>query len=918
MSLVRLKYLALILGLGILFIMSFLYVKTQAVDLDKHNQLVDHVSQFKRVDAVLNQHILEIRQGLLPFYDPTVSNMFELEQLLTEVAEILRHLSSKMPTALALHTEAISQLLAQKKELLENFKSSNALLRNSLRYLPFATTQTTAHLPSDEQSHTLNRLLNTLLLNILIYNMTSEAGLGLALDISTEELKRDVAQYPSKVKDNLAILLAHVKIVLENKKQADALVQTLVTIPTAQRMDKLLHAYIADHNQIMQSVNNYRLALYVFSVLLLCTIGYILLRLSQTTTTLHQTVTDLNYQKFAMDQHAIISIADRHGMITYANQKFCDITQRTAAELINQNCRLLKCGEHPASFYKKLWETITLGNVWHGQIQSRAKDGSHYAVETTIVPFMNDKGAPYQYIAIQTDITKIKQAKEQLRVQAMALEVAANGIVITDRNGIIQWVNTAFTTQTGYSREEVIGQTPRLLKSDEQGSAFYRDIWQTILAGRVWHGELINRCKDGTLYTEEQTISPVYNEHGKITHFIAIKQDVTERRKTEEALRRSQKMEAIGQLSGGIAHDFNNQLGVIIGYLDFLRNHFTVDEKPRQWVDIATKATLRCMDLTRQLLTFSRSQTKETTVLDINTTLKDLETMIARSVTPEVMVQYFLTDNLWRTEANPGEFQDAVLNLVINARDAMPSGGKLRIKTTNKHLDNDYVAVSPGLEPGDYVQLMLRDTGCGMSKETLEHIFEPFFTTKPEGKGTGLGMAMVYGFVKRYGGYIKVYSEPDVGTTVHIYLPRSTASESPAVAQNNHGATLPTGSESILIVDDEINLLQLADQYLSDLGYRTCLAENAAQALEIIAGDEKFDLLFSDVVMPGGMNGYELAQQATKQRPDLKVLLTSGFTSKSVAHNGLARFTAHLLSKPYRQDDLAQRIRLVLDEPAFR
>jgi len=251
---------------------------------------------------------------------------------------------------------------------------------------------------------------------------------------------------------------------------------------------------------------------------------------------------------------------------------------------------------------------------------------------------------------------------------------------------------------------------------------------------------------------------------------------------------------------------------------------------------------------------------------------------------------------------------------VINARDAMPDGGKLLIETTNKHLDSDYTALNPWLEPGDYVQLMLSDTGSGMDKKTLEHIFEPFFTTKSEGKGTGLGMAMVYGFVKRYGGNIKVYSEPGVGTTIRIYLPRSTPSGSTTIAQNDVAAELPGGNESILIVDDEIDLLQLAEEYLTDLGYRTYLAETAAQALEILAGDEKFDLLFSDVVMPGGMNGYELAEQATGKRPGLKVLLTSGFTSKTVAHNGLARFSTHLLSKPYRKDDLAKRIRLVLDE----
>ncbi|HEC15328.1 MAG TPA: response regulator, partial [Sedimenticola sp.] len=374
-----------------------------------------------------------------------------------------------------------------------------------------------------------------------------------------------------------------------------------------------------------------------------------------------------------------------------------------------------------------------------------------------------------------------------------------------------------------------------------------------------------------------------------------------------------QKMEAIGQLSGGIAHDFNNQLGVIIGYLDFLKKHVAGEEKPAKWVDTAVKATQRCMDLTRQLLAFSRRESPAKTIVDLNAMFQELETMIARSVTPEVEVQYFPADGLWLTEIDPGEFQDAILNLVINARDAMPGGGKLLIETGNKRLDADYAALNPGVEPGDYVQLMLSDTGAGMDQQTLEHVFEPFFTTKPKGKGTGLGMAMVYGFVKRYGGYIKVYSEPGVGTSIRIYLPRSPASEAPLPANNGQTAELPTGSESILIVDDEPDLLTLAGQYLGELGYCSRTAANAARALEILEGDGSFDLLFSDVVMPGGMNGYELARRATRLRPGLKVLLTSGFTSKAMAPNGLGRFSAHLLGKPYRKADLARRVRLVLD-----
>jgi PAS domain S-box-containing protein len=494
--------------------------------------------------------------------------------------------------------------------------------------------------------------------------------------------------------------------------------------------------------------------------------------------------------------------------------------------------------------------------------------------------------------------------------------------------GIVEW-NTDFKITDwnpsaerifGYSREQAIGRPLAELIVAEADRQEAIDYWRELMDNKQPSQQINeNITRLNKVRTCEWYNTPLVDEDGQVIGVASLVEDVTQRRQTEEALRRSQKMEAIGQLTGGIAHDFNNQLGVILGYLEFLQEYAadksSTNKKPAQWVETATRATLRCTDLTRQLLTFSRRQGTDKTQVDLNGLLRDQRTMIARSVTPEVEVEYFLADGLWSTEIDPGEFQDAILNLVINARDAMPNGGKLIIETGNKHLDVDYSSVNPGLESGDYVQLILSDTGTGMDKETLEHVFEPFFTTKPEGKGTGLGMAMVYGFAQRYGGFIKIYSEPDMGTTLRLYLPRSMNAAAASMDQQQPPASLPGGDETILIVDDEVDLLQLANLYLSDLGYHTRLAENAAQALEILK-EGNIDILFSDVVMPGGMNGYELARQATQQKPELKVLLTSGFTAKTVASNGLAHFSTHLLSKPYRKLDLAQRIRLVLDKAA--
>ncbi|HEC15330.1 MAG TPA: PAS domain S-box protein, partial [Sedimenticola sp.] len=696
------------LGLGAVLVMSFLYVRTQAVDVDRHNRLLERIGWFERTDAVLNQHVLEIRLGLLPHYDPTVKKMAELGRLRVQIAEELQQLCTSDPCTLDHDMEALRQDLAQKRELLEAFKSRHALSRNSLRYLPVAVSRLIARLPADAWGDGMRHSLNVLLRDILIYNLSSEADLIPRLEDTAKTLTSGFARRDPVLRRDLDNLLTHAAILRENKGQADVLMRRILDLPVEQHMDELLAAYADEYARMQQSANGYRQMLAGFSLLLLVTIGYTLFRLNQVAGRLRQSITDLNYQKFAMDQHAIVSITDKNGRITYANDRFCEISKYKRSELIGQNHRIVKSGYHSPDFYRDMWDSLSRGKVWRGQIQNRAKDGACYWVETTIVPFMGSKGEPYQYVAIHTDITGIRQAQEQLRVQAAALEAAASGIVVTDRNGNIQWTNEAFTTLTGYSREEVAGQNPSLLNSGRQDAPFYRDMWGTILSGRVWRGELVNRRKDGTLYSEEQTISPVFDEQGDIIRFVAVKQDIsarkrveqalqesqrmlqlvldtipvrvfwkdldsaylgcnrcfaedagldspeqiigkndfelswrgqaelyrsddrqvmqsgipklnyeepqvwpdgaqrwlqtskiplrdldgnvfgvlgvyediTERKQTEEALRRSQKMEAIGQLSGGIAHDFNNQLGVIIGYLDFLKKHVAGEEKP--------------------------------------------------------------------------------------------------------------------------------------------------------------------------------------------------------------------------------------------------------------------------------------------------------------------------------------------------
>ncbi|MCP4995272.1 MAG: response regulator, partial [Gammaproteobacteria bacterium] len=318
---------------------------------------------------------------------------------------------------------------------------------------------------------------------------------------------------------------------------------------------------------------------------------------------------------------------------------------------------------------------------------------------------------------------------------------------------------------------------------------------------------------------------------------------------------RSQKMEAIGQLTGGIAHDFNNILGIILGNINLLKRQVTDNEEALKRVNNVDKAAQRATDLTKQLLGFSRKQAQRKLPTNINQVIQSMSNLISRSITPEVEVEYSLADDLWITEIDSGDLEDALLNMILNARDAMQEGGKLTIETTNTVLDDAYAERNPTVDPGEYVDLALSDSGAGISRDDLEHIFEPFYTTKPIGKGTGLGLSMVFGFVQRSNGYIKVYSELNTGTTIHCYLPRSDGAVAGQPLPAESESSLPRGQETILVVDDEADLLVLAQQYLEELGYTTVTATSGQQALKILAEGRSIDLLFSDVVMPGGING---------------------------------------------------------------
>ncbi len=550
---------------------------------------------------------------------------------------------------------------------------------------------------------------------------------------------------------------------------------------------------------------------------------------------------------------------------------------------------------------------------WTDQYRFRRKDGSYATVEDRAVVTRDVDGRAIRMLGAMQDISERKQAEAGLRLQSGALQAAANSIVITDRTGLIEWVNQAFTSATGYSVDEAVGKRPGdLLKSGRQDAAFYEALWETIVAGTVWHGELINRRKDGSHFTEEMTVTPLKDGSGAITHFVAVKQDVTERKVLEQKFLQAQKLEAVGRLAGGIAHDFNNMLGVILGYIDVAVRQ--VDPSLALHADLLEiqGAAMRSATLTRQLLAFARRETITPKVMNLNETVAGMLAMLRRLIGEDIRITWQPAATLWPILMDPAQIDQILANLCVNSRDAIADVGAITIATANCAIDTGFCADHADAVPGEYVRLSVSDTGGGMDKETLSQVFEPFFTTKGVGEGTGLGLPMVYGAVRQNRGFLTVASEPGQGTVVEIYLPRDLG-QAERAEKTDAVAPVVRGHETILLVEDEPALLKLTTRVLEGQGYAVIAACRPSEAIaRARAPGEEIHLLLTDVVMPE-MNGREVAKTLLSVYPRLKCLFMSGYTADVIAHGGVLAEGVNFLQKPFSPAELAAKVREALD-----
>ncbi len=662
------------------------------------------------------------------------------------------------------------------------------------------------------------------------------------------------------------------------------------------------------------------------------------------------------------------------------------------------------------------------------------KEGTSVAVELASNAFEANGDRLIQCII--RDVPPGSQAGQLLRLLTTALNAAANAVVLTDRSGNIIWVNGAFTKMTGYTADEALGQNPRFLKSGSHPKSFYKAMWETLQRGEVWSGEVVNRRKSGELYTEEMTITPVCDDRNGIMHFIAIKQDVTQRRLMEEALehsqaslqslvdsaplgicrssvkgdccetlnstlremlggykvdealqlklskqvwadakdrsrmieilqrnyrikgfetafrrrdgsriavriagslirdndgsehfegyvedltqqntleqqlRQAQKLEAVGRLAGGMAHDFNNILLIIKLSTDLMLSQITPDSSLTTPLLQVSKAADRAAKLTRQMLAFGRQQILQPRIINLNSVVRETSHMLRRVIGEDIQMVTKFSDELDNSRLDPDQIAQIVLNLAVNARDAMPEGGTLRLETANVDLSDANIETPGPMQAGRYVMLAVSDTGTGIDKSILPRIFDPFFTTKEVGKGTGLGLSIVYGIVKQCGGYIWAKSEPGHGTAFSLYFPATSAAlEGPITSSE---VTSPQGGQTVLVVEDEAIIRSKIRTCLEQLGYVVLEAESGEFALKLCEKQcGTIDLVLTDLVMPG-MNGHQFAGQLVQQNPEVKVLFMSGYADDNADRREILARGSAFLQKPFSVSDLANAVQQAL------
>jgi PAS domain S-box-containing protein len=624
---------------------------------------------------------------------------------------------------------------------------------------------------------------------------------------------------------------------------------------------------------------------------------------------LQRSLKELADIKFALDESAIVAITDQRGIINYVNDKFCEISRYSREELLGQDHRIINSAYHPKEFMRHLWTTIASGQVWRGEIKNRAKDGSYYWVDTTIVPFLNSEGKPYQYIAIRSDITERKRGEEQIREQAALLDQAQDAILVRDLEQNILFWNKGAERLYGWTAAEASGRNAAELLLKEP-SAQFEVARQAVIDKGAWGGEVHQLRRDGAEIIVQSRWTLVRDEHGAPASILVINTDITEKKLMEAQFLRAQRMESIGTLAGGIAHDLNNVLSPILMAVDMLRLKAS-DEASRKWLDVLRTNAERGGDMVRQVLSFARGVEGERVALQPKHLIKEIVKILRETLPKSIEITYHLADDLWIISADATQLHQVLMNLCVNARDAMPDGGAIAIRAENTLVDENYARMHIEARAGRFVMITVTDTGPGMPADVQSRIFEPFFTTKEMTKGTGLGLSTALTIVKSHGGFINVYSELHKGSQFTLYLPALEEQRTAAVRALQTDLPLGNG-ELVLIVDDEEAIREITRSTLETFGYRVLTASDGTEALALYADRKsEIDVVLTDMVMPF-MDGPATIRALQRMNPGVRIIAASGLTMGLRAGEASLEGVSVFLNKPYTAEKVLKALAHVL------
>lgn len=602
-----------------------------------------------------------------------------------------------------------------------------------------------------------------------------------------------------------------------------------------------------------------------------------------------------------------IVITDSSGIIEYVNKKTCELTGYTKSELVGHNPSILSSGLMDEAFYRNLWSTIRNGSAWRGIFHDKKKNGDLYWEDALISPLYDDQGNISRFIATKEDITTKVELERERELLLAAISHITDMIVISDKDWKIQFVNSAYETITGYSKEEALGKRVDYINSHDETEEVFNSVREIMTKENYWKGILLQTKKDGSLFKAFTEVTPLYDEENNVVNFVEVKRDITEELKLQEQLQHREKMDTIGQLAGGIAHDFNNVLSGIMSAAQLLKSPKRgLDEKSQKYVNLILEASIRAAELPKRLLIFSNKKNDKLVTIDLHIIIQDVLNILKNTLDKKVKLETLLNADQPFVLGSNSEIHNAILNLCINSSHAMPTGGTILIETGLKKLDSEFSQNSTiPITPGWFCWFEVSDDGEGIAEENLTKIFEPFFTTKKIGEGTGLGLSAVYKMVQKYKGTIEVHSKQKEGSKIRVYLPLSL--EKPPQRRKtdpviSHKSNMYT--KTVLIVDDEKNNQIVMGDIVKSLGFSSRVASNGLEALEIYKSNE-ISLVILDMIMPE-MNGYETFLELRKLNANCSIIISTGFSDSKEIIEIRKMGISGVLHKPYKIEELSE------------